>query len=162
MSLRYDIKSRIYTGVVGLLRVTSVASSSESSASESGLAYGVRPSSSESFSSSSSVSISSIDTIFDPMGLETGFRAGLTNRVFIFLGVVVTAPDLSESMLPTVSATLTRLLYHFASAVLISSTLKSIFLSPLSTRLERASPTAIPRKRDRLEDAASLFETAPI
>jgi hypothetical protein len=43
--------------------------------------------------------------------------------------------------------------------VLISSILKSIFLSSLSTRLERASPVTIPKKRAREEEAASLFET---
>jgi hypothetical protein len=96
----------------------------------------------------------------DPVGGAVGFFAALEGRGFVCLEVFAAFHELRGSSDPTVSETLTRLLNHLASAVLISSTLKSILLSPLSTRLEKASPTTMPKKRARGDDAANLFETA--
>ena len=149
-----------YTGALGLSRRTSVGSSSESEASESGFAYMGRSSSSE----PELLPISSIDTTLE---LDGGCTTVLDGLLLLF-----SAPDFEFFFLetgiaafmslidPMESWTLVRLLYHCPSVLLTSSESKFIRLSFGSTSSEMAVPTIMPSIVDRGTEAESRFEIA--
>lgn len=127
-----------------MLRTTRVASSSESSGSDSGLGYGMSSSSGESESETSS-----IDMIFDCVCGGLGFGLGWEGSTLIFFDGMILSGSRRISSEPMESCIAIKLLYQSASGDSSSSILNLMRLSSISTRLDIASPTIMPRSRIR-------------